>query len=306
MNAGLFQRVYSRTVRIVAGICTTAVFGINTLPHFFPEKTIAATQGIYDEDVSDHHKTLLDEACKCMNIDERCMKIVYTSSFGTNSAGSVFLPNKAVIGLPRNAVFKNPEDVTRANITFENKPIDWNSNAGKALIDSVLLDDDNIKFLIGHELTHIKDLNFLQTTAHATGCFYGFYKAGVFLPTLVKGQTFFGIILMNVLIWTIGLTVYFDTRKQLAHRSEYIADEKSALLGRDYCTGGISYMRKRLKNNRVIRKLRGVEGEQAYSKVGDYLQEDSTHPKRTDRLKKLKETMLEYDNNNSVEKILLM
>ena len=293
----LFERVTYRSIRILAGLGTTAVFGFNTIPHVLPTKTIEASRGIPNDMPGGRYEKLLIEVCSKMKIDSNQIHLFYNNGFGTISGGCLNFPGKSVIGLPRNCSFNTVEDIRRAPILFEEKNINWDSKIGKALEDVLLISDEHVKFLIAHELVHIKDMHFIALTLHATGFCLAFYKAGMFAASLMKGSVP-RIILAQLLIWGIGFITYTQTRQELSHWMEYKADGSAANLGHQYSVGGVDCMRSRLKLNRVLRKMHGIKGEKLFSKVGDNLITVSSHPKRTDRLKKIKEIEKSFHVSN--------
>jgi len=288
MNQNL-HRTYYRTLRYAVRVGTVAIIGLNTLPHMFPQKTVETNfqMPCNEKPIPKRYTDILNETCTKYKIDPDSVSLFYTNSFSTVSAGTTFLPNKSVIGLPRNYIFESVNDIVVSNIRFQDKPIDWESNIGKALQEVLLPNEDHIKFLIGHELTHIKDLHFIINTTHASMVCYATYKLGTML---FQNQVRFSrLALAHTLFFTCGVVLYKISKKYLNYYLEHEADEKSAQLGVSYCDGGIDYMRTRLKLNRILRKMHGEEGETMFSQIGNNLKDVSTHPKRTDRLKKLKE-----------------
>lgn len=286
----LIEKVYFRTFRWFAGVGSTIIVGLHTLPHVFPQRTVEANYKISCEIgiPSSKYKDLLHDTCRRMELNPEKVDLFVTMGFSTVSAGTTLFPNKAVVGLPRNSIFNTVQDIETANIRFEGKLIDWESNLGKALKESLLFSEKEIKFLIGHELTHIKEFDFVYSAAHAFTCFYGFYKIGMVLPKLLSITSFGYQVGVNMAVWTVGAVCFYFSRRYLNHYFEFKADEKSGRISKEYCEGGIEYMRSRLKINRVLRKMHGEKGEEMFSKVGNNMEDMFSHPKRTDRLKNLK------------------
>ena len=287
--------LYNRSLKIIAGIGTTMFVGVNVLPHVFPRTVIDLSDGMpesFVKHINPKYKELLKETCQLMNIEPDTVELTHSRGLNTLSAGCPFLPNKSVVVLPRNTLYTHPDHLMHAGITFsEAKTVDWNSSAGKTLKEVLILNNDEIRFLIGHELTHIRDYHFVASTLHSTGMFYSFYKLSTLIPKIPKTPMALGpTIFLTIGIWLLGIPFYFATKKPLCHCLEYSADETSAKLGEQYCKGGISYTRKKLKLNRVLR-VTTENGFDCFSKVGNnigYL-DSFGHPKRTDRLKQLKE-----------------
>ena len=285
----LFQVVYTRTFRYVAGTGAVLMFGFQTLPHLFPQKTMSIVHGTPpNNNMNPKFKKLLDETCKLMDIDSNCVTLTHSSGFSTVSAGDLLLPNKSVIALPRNARYATKEELTCANIVFSKKPIDWSSSSGIALQDVLVLTDNDIRFLIGHELTHIKNRDFLPAAIHGVTVISLFYMLGASLPKLLKQNKFGRIVAINWSVWLSGIPFFYFTKRYMSHQIEFNADVTSARLSEDYCEGGIHYTRNRMKLNRILRSMHGVMGDKLFSRVGNDLSDTLSHPPRSERLRKLK------------------
>eukprot|EP00111_Clytia_hemisphaerica_P001753 TCONS_00004946-protein len=287
--------LFQRSLKIIAGIGTTSLFCLNVGPHLFPKQSVDLVHSLSPSSsrhVDPRYKNILKETCKLMDIDVNKVDLTHSKTLNTVSAGCLLFPNKAVVVLPRNALYTHPNHLIHAGIHFNNnKPVDWNSKTGDVLKETLILNDDEIKFLIGHELSHIKDMHFLASTAHGVGLFYMFYKLGTFGPRLLrKPLGLASHIGLTMAVWLLGAPVYYMSKRPLAHYMEFSADETSAKLGEYYCSGGISYTRKKLKLNRVLRATT-EDGLETYSKLGNHKKMANmfSHPKRTERLKKLKE-----------------
>lgn len=295
--------LFKRSLKVISGVGSVSLIAINVWPHLFPRQSIDVSHGLpYSmvKHVNPKYREMLMDTCKLMEIDSEKVDLTHSKTLSTVSAGCLLFPNKSVVVLPRNALYTQEEHLHHSGICLQNnKPVDWNSKTGQTLKEVLLLDDNEIKFLIGHELTHIKNLDFLLSAAHSVSIFYAFYKFGTLVPKALNRPIGLGShILLTVGVWVLGAPVYFLTKKQLSHYVEYVADETSAKLGENYCLGGISYTRKRLKLNRVLRAT-SDNGTNTYSEKGNSKKtfDQMTHPKRTDRLKKLKEI---YKSNYAV------
>ena len=298
-----FQRVYFKVARVMMGIGTTAVISYHSLPHLFPHK-MSAVKGFVDymdcKDIPPEFKEVLSSTCNKLNIDPSKVSLFYSSGFHTVSAGSLFLPGGAVIGLPRNYYFQSTNDIRKAPIMHKGKPIDWDSRIGTALQSVLLPNTEHLKFVIGHELIHIKNADFLPQTAFAVSFLYGFYRLGLYIPTILPKRHFGRVAMIHSGIWLGGFLLYRRINRKFLHSIEHKADQGSAEIGADYCSGGIDYMRSRMKLNRILRKMDPDNGAKQYTKVGNEVR-NATHPKRTDRLKRLKNIQqLSYKENGSL------
>ena len=295
--------LFKRSLKIIAGVGTVSLITINVWPHLFPKESVNLVHGLPPKMVTKPHpkyQQLLIETCKLMEIDPERIELTHSKTLSTVSAGCLLFPNKSVVVLPRNALYTHADNLVHSGICFhDQKPVDWNSKTGEALKEVLLLNDNEMRFLIGHELTHIQNMDFLLNTVHGVSIYYTFYKLGNLIPKLFKRPTGLGFhIFLTVTVWLLGAPLYFLTKKPLSHYFEYAADESSAKLGENYCLGGISYTRKRLKLNRILRAT-SENGVDTYSEIGNSKRvfDQMSHPKRTERLKKLKEIWLNDYNN---------
>ena len=286
--------LFRRSLKIIAGVGTVSLIAINVGPHLFPKYSVNLVNGLPSnmvKNINPRYKEMLDETCKLMNIDPEKVELTHSKTLSTVSAGCLHFPNKSVVVLPRNALYTKEEHLVHAGICFNDKqPIDWNSKTGKALKEVLIFTDNEIRFLIGHELTHIQNMDFLYSTAHGVSIYYTFYKLGNLIPKFFNRPTGVGChMLLTVAVWLLGAPFYFWTKKPLSHYLEHTADESSANLDENYCLGGISYTRKRLKLNRILRAT-SEDGEDTYSEMGNSKRtfDQMSHPKRTERLKNLK------------------
>ena len=185
--------------------------------------------------------------------------------------------------MPRNFAFNTAEDIKKADITFGNRIVNWDSEAGKSLIDTLLVSDNYIKFVIAHELTHIKSKHFIPMTVHASSFCFGAY---LLVRHLVASKGSVVIKLLHLHMLAVLYFAYRMTRQKLAHWSEFQADKYAAKLSVDYADGGVDCMLSRLRLNRILQEVNVDKGKVMFSINGDSLQ-TYTHPKRTDRLKRI-------------------
>ncbi|XP_012554512.1 transmembrane protein 177 isoform X1 [Hydra vulgaris] len=277
------EKEYIRGCRIIARIGFVSLFGAQTIPHLFPNRFFHSSKSFIQEEVKDKHSNLLQETCQKMGIDSERVKLHYVSGFSTVSAGCFYFYGNAIIGLSRTCNISNESEVQKL-ILFNNRPID--SKICAELFKTISLEDQELKFLLGHELAHIKNQHFSAFVLHSSGLLYTFYKLGFFFSSCLKNLSFFHRVFINLLVWSLGVFIYKTTHKYLSYYFEFEADKISSYLGKEYCDGGISYSKKRLQMNLILRKLNGLEGDKLYTDIGDTIH-DITHPKRSERLKRM-------------------
>lgn len=82
------------------------------------------------------------------------------------------------IGVPLNYFFKSTDEVESSKYPIINKTIDWNSENGKMLKNSLVLTDDEKLFAFRRALYEMNNRKFLWDTVFASGSVIGAYAAG--------------------------------------------------------------------------------------------------------------------------------
>ncbi len=286
---------FLRKAKIAAGIGTVAVFAFHAAPHVFPQLNRKLFETVPKQEAPHTHRLILADACKRIgikNVDG--IDLFYNSGFGTISAGSLDLPNKAVIGLPRSFLLNDIEELKKAGVKFQDTAVHWDSKCGKALEKALIPKDDHIAFAMAHELAHIKNNDVLYRSLFPTAWFFATCQFMFFAVPRARGAPTTGYkALLVVLLVILSSYFYYESSKYLRCLLESKADEAAAGCGSDYCSGGISYLRSHLRVNRVIRHLTSFKGLMRYSEEGNDLH-DAYHPLLTDRIQKLKEIQKKY------------
>lgn len=283
-----------RRAKIATVVGTAAVIAFHSVPHFFPQMSKNAFGMRNQPDLPEAFKKIYKETCLKIGIkNPNEGEIFINSGFTTISAGSFDLPNKAIIGLPRSFLIDSPEKLRDTKVTFDDNLIDWNSKAGKSLEKALVVNNDHVAFAIAHELAHIKNYDFVYRCLLPAAWFYGTCRSIIWLVPKARNTPTRGFkALLAILLGGCSAYIYFEVIKIMKKRFEVQADEKAAKLGLQYCNGGISYLKSKLRVNRVIRHMTGVRGVQRYTSEGDDLHNES-HPLLTDRIKLLEKTKKE-------------
>lgn len=277
-----------RVVRVLVGLGGLTVVGYNTLPHVFPRQIIEPMCAVPQLTPIERHNRLLKEVCTQMDVEQNKIHLFYNNGFSTVSGGCLSLPGGGVIGISRNTTYTCRGDVNNAGIAFQSKNISNNSLLGQAFQDFLLFDDEQIKFLLAHELGHIKHVHYCYRTLHAVT----FYIATIFssmVGTLMLKRKLY-VTAFQILTMLVGITSFRYTQRRLNHWIEFEADESAGKLGFDYCLGGIEYLEQKMKLNAIMRTMYGEKIKERYSPEGNSLQ--ISHPKEADRLEKLRQIQM--------------
>lgn len=290
-------------MKIAVGVTTGAIFAFKSAPHLFPNelcRKIAEWKPPNGENIPSavpvpaRCQTQLTKVLKKLGKDGDAekIKLFICNGYSPISAGATWLPSGAVIGLPKYFLFEKEEDIFASGLSFRNRAVNWKSKLGSKLANSLLATDDNVAFLIGHELSHIQDSHLLYDVPVAPSWFYITYK-GTFGNTrfLAKRSTLTSFAIKISLCCTSYL-IYMMTSRWIKLTQEYTADRKSAELDLNMALGGIDFTLKRLQLNSVLRVLYGSEGKKMFSEKGEILK-NYTHPRISDRLRILEEIAAE-------------
>ena len=287
-----------RRAKIASIIGTATVIAFHSVPHLFPQMNINVLAMKSQPEVPDDISMIYKDACQKMHIENSNEgKVFITSGFTTISAGSFDLPNKAIIGLPRSFLIDSPEKLRETRVSFNDSLVDWTSKAGKSLEKALVVTNDHVAFAIAHELAHIKSYDFVWRCLFPAAWFYGTCRGIIWLlPRARNAPTRGWKTLLAGLLAGCSAYLYYETSKIIKKRCEIQADEKAAKLGLQYCNGGISYLKSKMRVNRVIRHMTGVNGAQRYTAEGDDLYNES-HPLLSDRIKLLEKVKRENFSN---------
>ena len=286
------MKMGSSFLRISVGLATGGIFILKAAPHVFPKELCKRPMELKISSeackVPERCRSELVEVASKMGITdvESKVSLFVCSGFSPLSAGATWLPNGAVIGLPRSFLFEREEDVFNSGAVFKNSRINWSSKLGTKLKESLISSDDNVAFLLGHELSHIKDADCKYEAILAPTWLYLTYKlifsTKKLAPSgsrLLDGTIKGGVCVLSYLS-------YCWLNRFIMHQQEFHADEVSARCELRLARGGVDCTVKRLKLNSVLRVLHGSDGKRLYSKDGELLKKLS-HPTLHERLRRL-------------------
>lgn len=292
-----------KLVKIAVGLTTGGIFAVNSASHLFPEKLCRS--------ITEWKPQNGEQAAKIVPVPDRCkiqlkkvlkklgsesdfehIRLFICDGYSPVSAGAVWLPGGAVIGLPKYFLFEREEDIMASGLTFRNRAVNWNTKLGRQLASSLLATDDNVAFLIGHELSHIQKNDLLLDVPLAPVWFYSTYKSTFGNAKLLSNRSNLTSFTVKISLCIVSYLVYSMTARWIKLRQEYSADRRSAELDVNMALGGVDFTLKRMKLNSVLRVLYGSDGKKMFSKDGEVLK-NYTHPRLMERLRVLEEITAE-------------
>jgi len=292
-----------KLLKIAAGVTTGAIFAVKSAPHLFPNEfctNIAEWKPPRGEnnpsavEVPERCQKQLSKVLKKLGKEEdaKKIKLFICNGYSPISAGVTWLPSGAVIGLPKYFLFEKEEDIFASGLSFRNRAVNWKSKLGSKLANSLLATDDNVAFLIGHELSHVQGSHMMYDVPLAPAWFYLTYKGTFGSKTFLSKRSLFTSFAVKLSLCCTSYLIYIMTLRWIKLTQEYAADRRSAELDLNMALGGIDFTLKRLQLNSVLRVLYGSEGKKMFSEKGEILK-NYTHPKLTDRLRILEEIAAE-------------
>ncbi|XP_046573590.1 transmembrane protein 177-like [Haliotis rubra] len=194
--------------------------------------------------------------------------------YGQNllSKGSTSTRDGAIIGIPNNFTYKSTSEIERNKITLKNEAIDWHSDSGASLLESLIFSEKAKRFAIAREVISINTYHVHTQAILLSGFFSITYCAGfvfnkmtnfskkVPIPARMVAYSFIGCI--GVTLYLLGLDTYnnYTDRK---------IEKRTASLRRDYVEGGIEYYSQLLQRNVALRSLMKEEGPKIYTAYGN-------------------------------------
>ncbi|XP_077978376.1 transmembrane protein 177-like isoform X2 [Glandiceps talaboti] len=284
MASRLFRE---RNVRILVGVVAGGVFLYNAIPVVFPGQTIGRIYRSYaggeGGPLSTKCREEFDEVCADLGI-KKMNKYHPFPSFGTeiHKAGMSWLPNGAHLGIPDTFTMQKAEEIMK-NMKLVRQAVDWESDHGKELAQSLILSKDARKYYIAKELCEMKASHVLMPTVVAPVFIVASYASGQVMkfvvPMLVPGLVSFGVA-------AIGFVAYSIISGFVYTMVENSADKTVAKLSPEYAKGGVELYEKTLKKHQNLRKILGKNGEKLYSYYGNENRSAMDfRPALTDRLR---------------------
>ncbi|GFG35324.1 hypothetical protein Cfor_10320 [Coptotermes formosanus] len=186
-------------------------------------------------------------------------------------AGCTHTTRGAIIGIPSNFGYESTLDVDRTNVLVNLDQVSWGSEAGKNLLQAMVLSEEARKFAIGREIAYAQTPYVYTDSIFPPLVITSMYA---FTTNCNKRLDFFKrpFALRAILYTLIGLfgfgswafmkdftTVYYENQ----------VDKEMCALGESYIKGGIEFYSKLLNRNIALRKLMGKKGEKLYTVTGN-------------------------------------
>lgn len=188
-------------------------------------------------------------------------------------AGIPWLPSGAQIGIPSN-FNSTPDDlsgITNRTILIDGKEVEWDSETGSTLKNTLVLSEDAQKFTMAREVARLECAGPVLHAAVAPTCLAGAWIYSVALKQIF-GLFARSVILragVNTLALGLGAVSYFLATNAVNQWLEFHSDRRAASLSHNYMKGGVEFYEKILERNKTLRVLMGPRGEEMYTPSGN-------------------------------------
>ncbi|XP_059622343.1 transmembrane protein 177 [Phlebotomus argentipes] len=212
-----------------------------------------------------------DKACRLLPLKDREVKLLKPfCSFGFDlfQAGTTKSHYGALIGIPFNYFYSSEPEIDRTNVKLQTKSVNWNSEDGKLLAESLILKEDEQIYGMAHSILMTSSHQKLLNASYASGSILGVYALGYFinrkLQTLTRPFIFRGVIYCLVSFFGFGMWAFIKDSTNVYY--EGAADEALGSLGPEVADAGARFYGKLMNKNKA---LRGITQKNYYTNEGD-------------------------------------
>ncbi|KAM9850449.1 transmembrane protein 177 isoform 1-T2 [Aulostomus maculatus] len=256
----------------------SGLFAANMFYHVFPDVTYRQFYQAWHkgepDTLSDKLQDIFQQVLKDYGISSLKNFSAFASfGFQPVGAGVPWLPAGAQIGLPAN--FNSSADdtgaITNRVIFINGKTVEWESDAGATLRESLVFSLEAKKFAIAREVARLQSGGPVMSASVASLCLGGVWVYSVFLKQMFGLHA--GSLMLrgavNFVALGLGAVSYYLTSDALSQWIDYNSDRRAARVSLDYAKGGVEFYDKILSRNKTLRSLMGQKGEEVYAPSGN-------------------------------------
>lgn len=254
------------------------VFSANIFYHVLPDHTYRKVYQAWHKgepaSLTEKLSNVFQEVLKdCAVSSSDNFRAFAAFGFHPVGAGVPWLPSGAQIGIPANfnSTTDDPSGITNRTILINGEEVEWDSESGTALRNSLVFSPDAQKFAIAREVVRLAAGGPVIHAAVAPACLagaciysvalkqiFGFYAGSIISRACV-----------NVFAVGLGVISYVLASDALSQWLDYSSDRRAACLSSNYAKGGVEFYDKILTRNRTLRTLMGPKGEELYAPSGN-------------------------------------
>ncbi|KAI0214355.1 transmembrane protein 177 [Lamellibrachia satsuma] len=277
--AHILDRLGQRNFQMLVGAGIGFLFGASLVPQTLLlgkyHQVLASYRDGDEEPVSADMLELKDKIVARMDIraeEEVALKLFTCFGCDVLHRGCLKLRTGAIVGIPASFAYKQPDDVDREKLIVNEKEVNWSSDAGTQLLESLVLSKDAKAFAIAREIGYANTYH-LWADAFLKCIFaYAAYATGFGINTRFQMRYVlktWGRIGMYATIATVYGFLYLTISDTYYCKRDNRIDRKTAHLNAVYARGGVEYYEKTLQRNRALRALMGDAGTKLYTVYGN-------------------------------------
>jgi len=199
------------------------------------------------------------DLCKCTDFEKKFVHPFIAFGFDTIQIGSLKSRFGGHVGVPANYLYDKISDIERGEIRARDKEINWSSEDGKMLQNSLVLSEIEQVFAITKSIMLLKTHKLLLTSLYPPLCLLSIYGTAHYLnqkmnlyarPLMVR----FG---LYTIMATFGYGLYAFLTDFTQVYYETCVDKELAEMGPEMTAAGIRFYDKMLKKNVALRNLTG-------------------------------------------------
>lgn len=259
------------------GASSLGLFAVNLSYHVFPDQTFRRLYQGWSKGEPALLTTRLQTLFRDVLDESRVASSGFTPfaayGFQPVSAGAPWLPSGCLIGIPANynGTKKDGVGISDRVLVINGQEVDWASDPGISLRDSLTLSANAQKFSLAREAIHSQIGGPILQAAVAPLCLTSVCVSSVAIkqllglysgPMLLRG-------VFNVLAVLLGFTGYYLCYDGVSQWLDYRSDKKAAAVSKAYAQGGLEFYEKILARNRLLRRIMGKQGETMYAPNGN-------------------------------------
>ncbi|GAB6020355.1 hypothetical protein CHUAL_003065 [Chamberlinius hualienensis] len=212
--------------------------------------------------------------------------------------GSTELSRGAYLAIPYNFRYNTLQEVEKSTLLVDGTNFNFNSDAGKSLLNSLVLSENAKKFAIAREV--------YASTASQQYVLGGVSFCSVLTTYAISRLTNLKLnlhaahrsvrLVVYAMAAMMGGTTYLLLKDTCTLFYDGSADKQACAISETYCKGGIEFYEKILERNKGLREALGDRGKKTYTNYGnEQVMFRTPRLPITDRLENVKKLLKKYE-----------
>ncbi|XP_075156514.1 transmembrane protein 177 [Haematobia irritans] len=274
----------SKKAFFAAGATTIGLFIFNYVPHTFGTEYYKNFLQCYKQGqpvaVSKKLQERFERAkgiCELEAHEDHFAKPFSIFGFDVSLVGSTKSRFGAFVGIPANYEYDSVSDIKRNEIRFRDQEIDWNSESGKYLEESLVLTEDEQIFGFCKALLQAKTQYVLLNSIYPSLSFLTVYSVGSYLNSslgLLARPFSLRLVMYSILgLFGFGSWCFLKDYSQVSIDADI--DKELSTKGPKFVQAGISFYDKQLKKNIALRNLLNDDTFTVKGNINYFLRQES-------------------------------